>query len=337
MRGARAARHYLPRLGVWLLIAALLLLLDRLIPRLVSPYVVQILVFAGCNVILAVSLNLVIGHTGQFSIGHAGLMALGAYSTAKITVTVAPEVPGVMGAGAHGSLCAGGYMIGLMLVGGLAAALGGLVVGLPSLRLRGDYLAIATLGFGEIIRVLLLNIEAVGGARGLTGIPRLSGVFWVFGAAAVTAAALRNLIRSVHGRALLAIREDETAAEALGIDCARYKTVAFVVAAFFAGVAGCLYAHYLQFIHPRGFDFMKSIELVLMVVLGAGSIAGVTAAAVGFTFLPEGLRRVKDILHLPTDPRMVIYAILLVVVMVLRREGFTVRVGRRARGGERVE
>lgn len=337
MRVARAACHYLPRLGLCLLIAAALLVLDRLLPRLVSPYVVQILVFAGCNVILAVSLNLVIGHTGQFSIGHAGLMALGAYTTAKITTSLGDDRLALLGAGAQGGLVAGGYMVGLMLVGGLAAALGGLVVGLPSLRLRGDYLAIATLGSGEIIRVLLLNIEAVGGARGLAGIPRLSGLFWVFGAAAVTAAALRNLIRSVHGRALLAIREDETAAEALGIDCARYKTVAFVVAAFFAGVAGCLYAHYLQFIHPRSFDFMKSIELVLMVVLGAGSIARVTAAAVGFTLLPEGLRRVKDLLRLPTDPRMVIYAILLIVVMVLRREGFAARAGRRVRGGERVE
>jgi branched-chain amino acid transport system permease protein len=319
MRKPPAIRHYTPRLAIYLAIALALAGLSAFLPRHLNPYFVQIMVFVGCNIILAVSLNLVNGITGQFSIGHAGFMAIGAYLTAGISVAWGQKWLAPHGRTPHEPVVTALYLIALMLIGGLAAALGGLLVGLPSLRLRGDYLAIATLGFGEIIRVLLLNVEAVGGARGLAGIPRYSTLFLVFGAALVTIAALRNLVGSVHGRALLAVREDETAAEALGIDCAHYKTAAFVIGAFFAGVAGCLYAHYLQFIHPRGFDFMKSIELVLMVVLGGGNVLGVVISAVVVTLLPEGLRAVKDMLHLTTDPRMVIYASLLIAVMLVRR------------------
>jgi branched-chain amino acid transport system permease protein len=319
MRKPSPVVHYFPHFAAATLVAAGLLVVSVYVPRSISPYFVQILVFVGCNIILAAGLNLINGHTGQFSIGHAGFMAIGAYTSAKISVAFGQHWLATFAGTPREPPVTSLYLVALMLVAGLAAALGGLLVGLPSLRLRGDYLAIATLGFGEIIRVLLLNIEAVGGARGLTGIPRYSNLFLVFGAAILTCAALRNLINSVHGRALLAIREDETAAEALGIDCAHYKTAAFVLGAFFAGVAGCLYAHYLQFIHPRSFDFMKSIELVLMVVLGRGSLLGVVVAAVFVTLLPEGLRQVKDIFQLQTDPRMVIYAALLIVVMILRR------------------
>lgn len=329
-----AAQHYLPRVATWVVVAGLLASASVLLPQVMNPYLIQVLVFMGCNIILAVSLNLVNGYAGQFSIGHAGFMALGAYVTAKITVDLGYRWLAPWENAPHVSLVQTLYMIPLMLVGGLVAAAGGLLVGLPSLRLRGDYLAIATLGFGEIIKVILLNIEAVGGARGFTGIPRLSNIFLVFGAAVVTIAALRNLMNSVHGRAILAIREDETAAEALGMDCARYKTAAFAIGAFFAGVAGCLYAHYLQFIHPRQFDFMKSIELVLMVVLGGGRPGSVIVAAGAITLLPEALRLVKDWLHLTTDPRMVIYAALLIAVMLMRREGlWWPQPGRRG-GGE---
>ena len=313
-------KHYFPHFLSAVLAGAVLLAISVYLPRLISPYIIQILVFVGCNIILAASLNLVNGVTGQFSIGHAGFMALGAYTSAYISVTFGQHWLARFAGTPQESLVTSLYLVGLMVVAGLAAAIGGLLVGLPSLRLRGDYLAIATLGFGEIIRVLLLNIDAVGGARGFTGIPRYTNLFLVFGAATVTIVALRNLVSSVHGRALLALREDETAAESLGIDCAHYKTAAFVLGAFFAGVAGCLYAHYLQFIHPRGFDFMKSIELVLMVVIGRGSLAGACIAAVFVTLLPEGLRQVKDVFHLQTDPRMVIYAALLIAVMLLRRD-----------------
>jgi branched-chain amino acid transport system permease protein len=330
-------KHYLPHFLSAIAAAAVLLLLSVYLPRFISPYIIQILVFVGCNIILAASLNLINGVTGQFSIGHAGFMALGAYTSAYISVTFGQHWLAPFIGTPQETLVTSLYLVALMIVAGLAAALGGLLVGLPSLRLRGDYLAIATLGFGEIIRVLLLNIDAVGGARGFTGIPRYSNLFLVFGAATITVVALRNLVSSVHGRALLALREDETAAESLGIDCAHYKTAAFVLGAFFAGVAGCLYAHYLQFIHPRGFDFMKSIELVLMVVLGRGSLAGACIAAVFVTLLPEGLRQVKDVLHLQTDPRMVIYAALLIAVMLLRRDKVarglsSIRKGGKSRG-----
>ncbi len=325
--------HYLPRLGIWIGIGALLVLLDAGLPRVLNPYVLQVLVFVACNVILALSLNLVNGHTGQFSIGHAGFMAIGAYVTAWVSVTYGQKWLAPYEHQSLGVVVVSVYMVALMVVGGLVAAAGGLLVGLPSLRLRGDYLAIATLGSGEIIKVLLLNIDAVGGARGLAGIPRYSSLFLCLGAAVITAVALRNLVSSVHGRALLAIREDETAAEALGINCAHYKTAAFVIGAFFAGVAGCLYAHYLQFIHPRGFDFMKSIELVLIVVVGGSNPVGVIIAAIGITLLPEGLRQVKDVFHLTTDPRMVIYAALLIAVMLLRGGRVLQAVTARWRGG----
>jgi branched-chain amino acid transport system permease protein len=301
-------------------VASVLLLLNAGLPRVLNAYVLQILVFAACNIILASSLNLINGVAGQFSIGHAGFMAIGAYVSAWFSVTYGKTWLAPYADQPYEPLVVSAYLVGLMLLGGLAAAVGGLLIGLPSLRLRGDYLAIATLGFGEIIKVVLLNVEAVGGATGLAGVPQYSSLFLVFGAAVVTVAALYNIGNSIHGRALLAIREDETAAEALGIDCARYKTSAFVIGAFSAGVAGCLYAHYTQFIHPRSFDFMKSIELVLIVVLGGGKLRNVAIAAVAVTLLPEGLRQVKDLLHLQTDPRMVIYALILIALMLLRRE-----------------
>jgi len=328
--------HYLPRLGICVGVGALLVLLNTLLPRFLNPYLLQILVFVACNVVLALGLNLVNGYTGQFSIGHAGFMAIGAYVTAWVSVNFGQQWLAPHEHQSMAQVVIALYMLALMVVGGLAAAGGGLLVGLPSLRLRGDYLAIATLGFGEIIKVVLLNIDAVGGARGLAGIPRYSSLFLCLGAVVVTAVVLRNLVNSVHGRALLAIREDEAAAEALGIDCAHYKTAAFVIGAFFAGVAGCLYAHYLQFIHPRGFDFMKSIELVLIVVLGGGSPAGVIIAAVAITLLPEGLRQVKDLLHLQTDPRMVIYAALLIAAMLLRGGKLLQAVTARRRGGSQA-
>ena len=334
MGTSRPWAHYLPRLGVYVGIGAVLLGLNAALPRVLNAYLIQILVFVACNVILAVSLNLINGVAGQFSIGHAGFMAIGAYTTAWFSVTHGHRWLAAYEGQPAEPLIVAGYLILLMPLGGMAAAVGGLLIGLPSLRLRGDYLAIATLGFGEIIRVLLLNVEAVGGATGLRGVPHYSSLFLVFGAAVVTVAALRNLGNSVHGRSLLAIREDETAAEALGIDCAHYKTSAFVIGAFFAGVAGCLYAHHRQFIHPRDFDFMKSIELVLIVVLGGGSLRNVIIAAAAVTLLPEGLRQVKGVLHLPVDPRMVIYSALLIAVMLIRRERVLQAVIPRRRGGE---
>ncbi len=268
----------------------------------------------GINVVLAVSLNLVNGFTGQFSIGHAGFMAVGAYASAMFTLKIGAP----FAASLHGvplPVAQGIALLMALVAGGVLAAAAGWLVGLPSLRLRGDYLAIVTLGFGEIIRVVILNVDAIGGARGLPGIPPYATFFWVFGVVAVVIGLARNLAHSTHGRALFAIRDDEIAAEALGVDTTKYKVLAFVMGAFFAGVAGGLFAHFLSYLNPSSFTFIKSIEVIAMVVLGGmGSISGSVMAAIVLTLLPEVLRSVKDF-------RMVIYALMLIVLMITRPQG----------------
>jgi branched-chain amino acid transport system permease protein len=291
---------------------ALALGVDRLAVNWVNPYFYRILVLCGLNVMLALSLNLVNGITGQFSIGHAGFMAVGAYASAAFTVYAVPRLFGV-DADASGLTIVGPLLLAL-LVGGLTSAVAGFLVGLPSMRLRGDYLAIVTLGFGEIIRVAILNIDAVGGARGFAGIPRRTDLAWVIAGALATWVVLRNLLRSYHGRAFLAIREDEIAAEALGVPTTRYKVTAFVIAAFFAGVAGGLFAHY-TYLHTNSFTFMKSIEVIVMVVLGGmGSLLGSILGATVLTALPEALR-------FASSERLIIYSLLLIVLMIARPQG----------------
>ena len=292
-------------------LAALNWALPYLVP---NPYYVRILMLCGVNVMLAVSLNLVNGFTGQFSIGHAGFMAVGAYTSAVLTMrTFQPWIAAMSGLPdwfAHGVV-----LLAATLLGGGLAALAGLAVGLPSLRLRGDYLAIVTLGFGEIIRVIILNVDAIGGARGLSGVPTYTSFFWLALGVVTVVAVSYNLLRSTHGRAMLAIREDEVAAEALGVPTTRYKVMAFVVSAFFAGVAGALYAHYDSYLNPSSFTFLRSIEIIAMIVLGGlGSISGAILAAVVLTVLPELLRSVREY-------RMVIYSVLLIVLMITRPSG----------------
>src|SRR5580765_8504703 len=198
---------------------AALLALDFVLPRVLNPYFVQVMMMCGINVILAVSLNLINGFTGQFSIGHAGFMAIGAYTSTIFTLNVGVRwVAVLLGLGAPPWLAQGAALLVALILGGMLAGVAGYLVGLPSLRLRGDYLAIVTLGFGEIIRVLILNVDAVGGARGLPGIPGWSSPFWVFLGVLVVVVVSLNLARSTHGRALFAIRDDEIAAEALGVD-----------------------------------------------------------------------------------------------------------------------
>jgi len=305
------------RQALWMLgSVAVLVAVHLLLSRALSPYLLQIVALCGINVILAVSLNLVNGFTGQFSIGHAGFMALGAYGSAMFSLHVGRGwVAGLEGAGLPTTLAAAPALLMALLLGGLLAALAGYLVGLPSLRLRGDYLAIVTLGFGEIIRVLILNVDAVGGPRGLPGIPAWANVFWVgLGVVAVILLA-RHLAHSTHGRALFAIRDDEIAAEALGVDTTRYKVMAFVLGAFFAGVAGGLFAHFLSYLNPNSFTFIKSIEVIAMVVLGGmGSISGSVLAAILLTLLPELLRPVKEY-------RMVLYSTMLIVLMITRPQG----------------
>ncbi len=276
-----------------------------------NPYVYRILVLCGMNVILALSLNLVNGITGQFSIGHAGFMAVGAYTSAAFTVYAVPRLLGAWGSGGWPASAA---FVVAILVGGAASAVAGFLVGLPSMRLRGDYLAIVTLGFGEIIRVAILNIDAVGGARGFAGIPQRTNLAWVLAVAVFTFFVIRNLMRSYHGRALLAIREDEIAAEALGVPTTRYKVTAFVIGAFFAGMSGALFSHY-TYLHTNSFTFMKSIEVIIMVVLGGmGSLTGSILGAILLTALPELLR-------FASADRLIIYSLLLIVLMIARPQG----------------
>ncbi len=271
-----------------------------------SPYHLGIAIDIGINVILAVSLNLINGHTGQFSLGHAGFMAVGGFTAAKFTLVLSPTLPPWMQPV---------IFIAGLLVAGLMAAGTGLAVGVPSLRLRGDYLAIVTLGFGEIIRVLFQTTEFFGAATGLTGIPNWTNFAWTWVLAAVTVYVVASLVNSTYGRGFIAVHDDEVAASAMGINPVRYKVTAFVVGAFFAGVAGGLYAHHKRFISPSGFDFMKSIDIVVMVILGGmGRTAGVIAAAVILTVLPEVLRGFADY-------RMIIYSLLIIVLMMLRPQG----------------
>ena len=290
----------------------------------IDPYLLDVLTGVGINVILAVSLNLVNGYTGQFSLGHAGFMSVGAYLSAAVSLFVAPRLVGELSAA--GAATQGAVFLAALLAGGLSAALAGLAVGVPSLRLRGDYLALVTLGFGEIIRVVFQNVEFLGGALGLNAIPASTTILWVIAVAAVTVFVVHCLVDSTYGRGFLATRDDEVAAAAVGLNPTRYKIVAFVVAAFFAGVAGGLYAHFKLTITPTGFDFTRSIEIVVMVILGGmGNAVGVILAAVLLTLLPELLRPIAEY-------RMIIYSLLLVLLMLLRPQGLFRLPERRARG-----
>jgi branched-chain amino acid transport system permease protein len=295
----------------------LIVFLGWLTSEFMSEYHQQILANCGINVILAVSLNLVNGFTGQFSMGHAGFMAVGAYVAASLTTLIVPlfgfaAVPGVMTESIL-FLCA-------LILSGMAAGLVGFIVGVPSLRLKGDYLAIVTLGFGEIIRTSILNIEAIGGARGFIGIPHWTNLYWIIGIAAVTTVAIARLITSVAGKQFMAVRDDETAATAMGLSTTRIKVRAFVLASFFAGIAGALFAHYQSYLNPSTFTFNYSFQIIAMVVLGGmGSLTGSVVAAILLTVLLEGLRSLQDVTTL--DLRMVIYALVLIVLMLTRPQG----------------
>jgi branched-chain amino acid transport system permease protein len=292
-------------------------------------YYAEIINLTGISIILAVSLNLIMGFTGQFSIGHAGFMAVGAYSSAFMSVyyTEAAEqwLTGLVGASLAQSL----VFLGVILFGALVAALAGLMVGIPSLRLRGDYLAIVTLGFAEIIRIIILNIDRVGGATGFRGrvppwdgrmiIPAYADFIWIGGFAIITIVVVHNIVKSDIGRALISIREDELAAEAMGVNTTRYKVLAFVISSAFAGIAGALFGHFRQFLHTNDFQFIRSVEILIMIVLGGlGSIAGAVLGAIVITILPELLRKLPGNLY---SYRLVIYSALLILIMLTRPQG----------------
>jgi len=311
---------------------ALLLGLGSVLDQFANGYTQLIFLYIGINIVLAVSLNLVNGFTGQFSLGHAGFMAIGAYVSAYLTWLALGPNPSLAFLPEALSLL---YFPLFAVAGGLVAAGAGYLVGLPSLRLRGDYLAIVTLGFGEIIRVILLNTNAVGGARGFFGIPGPTEVFvgpYVFSSffvsytlsafwVVVAFFVIWRLIYSTHGRGFLSIREDEIAAEAMGINTTATKVRAFVLSSFFAGIAGAMFASATKYLNPSTFAFTKSVDVIIMIVLGGlGSLTGSVIAAIIVTILPEFvLRPLQEITGI--DLRMVIYSFLLILFMVTRPSG----------------
>jgi branched-chain amino acid transport system permease protein len=312
----------------------LAVVMDAVIGPAVGATWSKILLDVGIAILLAGSLNVVNGYAGQFSIGHAGFMLVAGYAAAWLTFYgsihwfgTKVAIPGFLG---NGQLL---FLAGCVL-GGLIASVFGVIVGLPSLRLRGDYLAIVTLGFGEIVRVLgqitarqPKNVAAIkeqsmaslanklGGAEGFSQIPGYTTLFFVYLFAFVLLVLVYRLKYSSKGRALLAVRENEIAAEAMGVDTTQAKVVAFVFSAFFAGIGGALYAHQVGALDPRELGFQKSIDLVIIVVIGGmGSITGIVLGASILVILPEVFRQFADY-------RMIAYALALIAVMILRPQG----------------
>jgi branched-chain amino acid transport system permease protein len=304
---------------------AILSLLGLIVDQTLNAYIQRTFDLVLVNIILAMSLNLVNGYTGQFSLGHAGFMAIGAYTSAYLSTRFQAPDPILL------HLL---YFVGYSVFAGLLAAGAGWLVGQPSLRLKGDYLAIVTLGFGEIIRVIILNNEALGGARGFFGIPSPSPIslgdftlnpFYTFYLVAIAWVVvcffvIYRLVHSTHGRAFMSIREDEIAADSIGINTTSVKVKSFVLSSFFAGVAGSLFAHCSNFIAPSTFSMLMSINVVIMVVLGGmGSMTGPVLAAILISILPEVLRPLQEITG--QDYRMIIYSLILIVLMLVRPQG----------------
>jgi len=271
--------------------------------ELINPYIQLVIIYVGINIILTTSLNLINGYMGEFSVGHAGFMAVGAYVSALLTTQIIPT-----------DLNPWLFPL-VVLAGGLGAALVGLVVAVPSFRTRGDYLAIVTLAFNMIVKSIIENIEAIGGPRGIPGIEKLTSLPWTFFWTVLAVWIIRNFVYSNFGRGVLSIREDEIASDLMSVNTRQVKLLAFIISSFFAGVAGALFAHVLQFISPRVFDIIKSTDVLIMVYLGGiGSIAGSILGATLYTVLLELLR--------PFGVwRMVLMPLVLVLLMLYRPRG----------------
>lgn len=297
-------KSYLVNFLAVIIIFALMKLLMNI--GIINRYYQGIIVFILINIILAASLNLATGFLGQLTLGHAGFMAVGAYVSASTAIMIKAN---------FGWLPNIAILLISLIIAGIISAIVGVAIGIPALRLRGDYLAIITLGFGEVIRVIINNISFTGGAQGLTGIPRIStfdNVFWI---TALIVLILHTLTHSRQGRAIVSIREDEVAAEAVGVKTTRFKVMGFAIAASFAGIGGGLYAHYIAFLDPNTFNFMRSVEILVIVVLGGmGSLTGSIIAAIVLTILPEALRSFADY-------RLLLYSFLLIIMMIFRPAG----------------
>jgi branched-chain amino acid transport system permease protein len=307
------------RLAVALAIVALWWGVDWYLREYVTEYVGRIVIFCGINAILAVGLNLINGTTGQFSIGHAGFMAVGAYACA-FTVIQLENTFGASLSAMPSAVVEGLFLTAGLCVGALCAGATGLLVGTPSLRLRGDYLAIVTLGFGEIIRLLFNNTTALGGATGYSGgrpmgLPAYTDFYWVAVWATLVVVLLWNLTYSTWGRALNAIREDEIAASAVGIPTTKLKVMAFVVSAMTTGVAGGLFALLQGTVRPDDFKMSRSVDMIVMIIIGGlGSVSG---AVVGAIFVAVTLELMRDV----QQYRLIAYALLLIILMIVRPEG----------------
>lgn len=297
MKSLRQSLHKQDLLGLGIMVILFVVFYFLFDEEILDDYWETNVILILINIIMAVSLNLINGLTGQFSIGHAGFMAVGAYTSAIITVKLGMDFPIAL------------------IVATVSAAFLGFLIGMPTLRLNGDYLAIATLGLGEIIRIAILNIDYVGGASGFMGIPRLttfSIAFWIM---VFVVYFIKNFKNSADGRACLAIRENEIAAETMGINTTKYKVMAFTIGAGFAGTAGALFSHYYYIAHPASFTFMRSFDVLTMVVLGGlGSISGSISGAVLLTAISAALADYPEW-------RMVIYSIVLIVLMLNRPQG----------------
>lgn len=293
-------KEFLKKKSVSLLIASLIVygvLLALISTKVINSYYAGIINLTLINIILAVSLNLIVGFTGQLCLGHAGFMSIGAYISAVMTQK------------------AGIPFIISIIIGAIVACVFAAIIGYPTLKLTGDYFAITTLAFCEIIRIILMNIDSIGGARGFTGIPKKTNFTFAFFFAVITVVIIYNIIHSSQGRAMRSVRENEIAAESMGINAFKYKMMSFIIAAFFAGLAGGLYAHYMGYIQPASFDFNKSIDYLTFVVFGGmGSLSGSIIATIILTFLPELLRSMQDF-------RMIVYPLALIILMIFRPQG----------------
>ncbi len=314
-------KHLVTFLGV-AVVFALLVLVDN--SGKVDSYIRTIMLQTCFTIIVVTSLNLTLGLLGQLALGHAGFMAIGAYTSALVTKALAAAIKAGQLAPMPNLLM---FAIGL-LAGALMAAVFGLLVGIPALRLRGDYLAIITLGFGEIIRVIIQNLPMAGGkglgsgqaGQALIGIMKMNDLYIVFWIMVLCVTAMYCFLRSKYGRTIMSIREDDIAAASVGINTTFYKVMTFTLSAFFAGVAGAIFAHRgTGTLQPNDFSFMRSTEMVIMVVLGGmSSLTGSIGATVVLTALPELLRSFGD-------SRMLVYSVVLVVVMIFRPTGLAGR------------
>jgi branched-chain amino acid transport system permease protein len=324
------------RIGLVVLALALVVGVQFAASALFTPYIVRVLAVCTINVMLAVALNLVNGTTGQFSIGHAGFMAVGAYAASITSVAIDAKLQAIVPGAAGAALT----LVSALVAGVCAAGVAGVLVGVPSLRLRGDYLAIVTLGFGEIIRISIESTPAIGGSQGyplgVASIPAYATLAWILGGAVLAVALTWNLTYSSHGRALAAIREDEIAAEAVGVDTTRYKVLAFAVSAMITGFAGALYAHDAtggQHIDPGAFRLDRSIDMLVMIIFGGlGSITGAILGGLLVGILLELLKELPSLLggagtaaqllrENAGNIRLIVYALALILLMLLRPQG----------------